>query len=149
MAGQANYLRNMLVDFLFRGQSATPPASVFVALCSTAPTAGAAGTELTGTGYARVEVPCTATDWLNTQGTTAAASNGTTGTTRNAAIVDFGAAGSNWGLVSHWELYDAATGGNRLVYGEIVDANGANAPRTVVTNDPVSFPASGLFVQFN
>lgn len=147
-AGFSNTWRNLLVDALLRGEAITMPTTVFVALCSTAPTASAAGTELTGTGYVRQEIPCTLTDWSGTNGASSTAvSTGTTGTARNLAKVDYGDAGSNWGLAAYWELWSAETGGTRIAYGDIVNTDGIPAPRTIVTNDPVAFPIGALSFQ--
>lgn len=55
--GKSDYLRNkqLLKDF---GQTDySPPSSYFVALFSVSPTSAGGGTELTYTGYARVEIP--------------------------------------------------------------------------------------------
>jgi len=146
MPGMTNYLRNKVVDWMHRGQSFSPPANTYVRLCSTAPSAAAAGTELTGTGYAAVAIASTTTAWAatNADGSTTNPSSGTNGTTSNNAVVDFGTAGSSWGTASHWELWHAATSGNRLFYGEIVDGGGTPAPRSIASGDPVSFPISAL-----
>lgn len=148
MSGMTNYLRNKIVDWFHRGQSFTPPATMYVRLCSTAPTAAAAGTELTGTGYAPEAITSSTTAWAatNADGSTANPSTGTNGTTSNNVIIDFGTAGGAWGTASHWELWDASSGGNRLLYGVIVDASGSPAPRSIAAGDPVSFPIGALRV---
>jgi len=148
MAGLTNLARNYLVDALMRQQAMVVPAEIWVALCSTQPTAGAAGTEFTGTGYGRVQLDPSLTNWSSTQNNTSV-SNGTTGTTKNLAMIDYGVAGSNWGLAGYWEFWDAETGGNRWLWGEITDGNGTPSPRSVVLNDPVSFPIGALSVQFS
>lgn len=145
MAGFSNYLRNKLIDFFHRGQAFTPPTSIFLALCSTQPNAASAGTELTGTGYARQEVLSAMTDWSGTQGSgTTTVSTGTSGITSNNNDIDFGTAGSAWGTAAYWEMYDAVTGGNRLLFGTIVDGAGTFTPRPIANGDPVSFPAAAL-----
>lgn len=148
MAGMTNYLRNKVVDWLHRGQAFTPPTTMYVRLCSTAPSAAAAGTELTGTGYAAEAIASTSAAWAatNADGSTTVPSSGTNGTTSNNGVIDFGTAGSSWGTASHWELWDAATSGNRLFYGEIVDGAGTPAPRSISSGDPVSFSVSALRV---
>lgn len=146
MAGFSNYLRNKLVDWFHRGDSFTPPTTVYIALVTTTPTASTAGTEATGTGYARQSVASSTSAWAatNADGSTTDPSTGTTGTTSNNAIINFGTAGASWGTVTYWEMYDASTSGNRLMYGQIVDSGGAAAPRTIASGDPVSFPISAL-----
>lgn len=146
MPGMSNYLRNKIVDWFHRGVAYTPPATVYVALCSTAPTPSAAGTELSGTGYARQAVASSTAAWAATNGagTTTNPSSGTTGTTSNNAAIDFGNAGAAWGTAAYWETYDASSGGNRLTYGTIVDGAGTPSPRVINNGDPVKFPAGSL-----
>lgn len=147
MAGMTNYLRNKILDWFHRGESFTPPASVWITLVSTTPSAATAGTELTGTGYARQEIESTLTAWAGTHGPgTDDVSSGTSGITSNNEIIDFGTAGSVWGVTTHWELYDASSGGNRLMYGSIVDVSGVPVSRSINSGDPVSFPTSALTV---
>lgn len=147
MSSMSNYLRNKLIDWFLRQEAFSPPATVYVALCTSAPTAAAAGTEVStsGTGYAREAVTSSLANWAGTQAAlSTTASSGTTGETSNNSAIDFGTATITWGTVSHWEIYDAATSGNRLIFGTIVDGVGSPSPRTIVAADPVSFPASAL-----
>jgi hypothetical protein len=146
MAGFSNYLRNKLVDWYHRGQAFTPPATLYIRLCSTTSSAAVAGTELTGSGYAPVSIASTSVAWASTNADTSTTtpSTGTTGTTSNNAVVNFGTAGAAWGTASHWEAWDAASGGNRHFFGEITDATGTPAPRSIASGDPVSFPISAL-----
>lgn len=146
MPGLTDFARNKLHDFMLRGKSLVPPSTLYVRLCSTAPTPAAAGTAIGGTGYTPQPINSTTTAWsaTNADGSTADPSTGTSGTGSNNAIINFGTAGSNWGTASHWELWDAASGGNRWFFGEIVDGAGNPAPRAIVTGDPVSIPAAGL-----
>lgn len=147
MAGMSNWLRNKIVDFVDRAIPWTPPATTYIALCSSAPSPGTAGTELTGTGYARIAVAKSAANMAATNGATLTTnpSTGTTGTTSNNSIIDWGTAGAGgWGTASHWEEYDAITGGNRMSYGTIVDGSDVAAPRSIAAGDPVSFPISAL-----
>ena len=147
--GSTNYLKNLLIDFLFRAQSTSPAATLYVALATTTPTAAASGAEVTASDYARVAVTSALASWAGTQGdTTTAVSSGTTGKTSNNAIIDFGTASSSWGTITYWEIYDASTAGNRLLYGPITDSSGNASPRSVVSGDPVSFPISALAISF-
>src|SRR5215470_2170817 len=100
-ANRINYLRGTAYPAV--------PANFYVALFTTTPTnAGTGGTEVSGTGYARQAVPGSTAGW--------AAASGTNPTqTSNAAIVNFGTAGSAWGTVVGFAIYDAVTGGN-LIY---------------------------------
>jgi hypothetical protein len=59
-------------------------------------------------------------------------SSGNTGTTRNSVAVTFPAPSANWGVVSHFAIYDAATTGNLLFWGALTASktinNGDAAP---------------------
>jgi len=57
MAGKSDYLENTILDLVYGGVAYTPPAILYVALFSVAPTDAGGGTELSGGGYARVAVP--------------------------------------------------------------------------------------------
>lgn len=152
MAGFTDYLRNKLVDWFHRAESFSPPDPIYIALCTTAPTAAAAGTEVSssGTSYARVAVASSLLNWAGTQSAlSTTVSSGTTGKTSNNSQISFGTATASWGTVSHWEAYDAASGGNRLFFGTIVDGAGSASPRTIATGDPVSFPASAVSITWS
>lgn len=145
MPGMTNYFRNKIVDHM-RGLPYSAPATAYVALVSTTPSAGSAGTPLSGTGYARAAIPLDAVSWANTQASGTGASTGTTGTTSNSIVVDFGTAGGAWGTATNFEVWDSLTGGNRLFWGEITDGAGTPTPRSIVLADPVSFPIGALQV---
>lgn len=93
------YSANMLLNLLLRGVTGTAPSSWYVALFVGDPMAD--GTEVSASGYARETVSFTAA--LN-------------GVVRNSAEVDFGTAGADWGAISHFAVFDAATDGNMLVH---------------------------------
>lgn len=145
--GMTNYLRNKLVDWFHRNIAYTPPATTYVRLVTSTPSVASAGTPVAFTGYAAVAIASTAAAWAatNADGSTLNPSSGTNGTTSNNAIIDYGVAGSAGSApVTHWEVWDEATGGNRLYWGEIVNAAGVLTPRSISNGDPVSFPASYL-----
>lgn len=147
MSGFSDYLRNKVIDWLQRGQTFVPPSTIYIALYTSAPSAAAAGTEIStsGTGYGRSSITSSLLNWAGTQAAlSTAVSSGTNGTTSNNSAISFGTATTSWGTISHWEAYDASTGGNRLFFGTIVDGTGAASPRSVAAGDPVSFPASAV-----
>ncbi|MBZ0250903.1 MAG: hypothetical protein K8F93_14710 [Burkholderiales bacterium] len=111
-----DYLENKLVDWLVRGQAFTAPATVYVGLLTGACSDSAAGTEVTGGSYARVAVTSSLANWAGTQSAgSTTASTGTGGTTSNNGAITFPAPTANWGVVTHFALYDAASSGNQLV----------------------------------
>lgn len=114
MASMTDSLENKLIDFLFRGQAYTPPATWYVGLLTAAPSDSAAGTEVVGNGYARVAVAASLANFAGTQSAgSTTASTGTSGTTSNNGTITFPApSGGNWGTVTHLGLYTLASGGD-------------------------------------
>lgn len=143
MAAKTNYLENKIIDWLFRGQAFTPPATMYFALFTVAPTEAGGGTEVSGGSYARVAVASTLANWAGTQGAgTTVASSGTGGSTSNNAVITFPAPTANWGTVVAVGVFDAASAGNLLLYGALSQSknvnNGDAAP---------SFPAAAFTYQ--
>jgi hypothetical protein len=101
--GWSDYLANKLIDHTLRNTAyTTPGTSLYVALYTVAPTASTAGTEASGTSYARVQV----TAWN-------AASNGLVDNTN---IITFPTAGGSWGTIAAGSVMDALTVGNLLFF---------------------------------
>ena len=155
MSAVSDKLENSFIDWFFRGQAlglngasaaaGTGPTHLFVGLLAASPTPSdsAVGTELTGAGYGRVDIPSTLANWAGTQGAgTTVASTGSSGTTSNNVAVQFGAPTANWGVATHFALFDALTGGNRLYYGALT------TPKTINNGDAApSFAAGALTIQ--
>lgn len=143
MAAKSNYLENKIIDWLFRGQTFTPPATLYVALFTVAPSDTGGGTEVTGGAYARVAVTSSLANWAGTQAAASTvASSGTGGTTSNNAAITFPAPTANWGSIVAFGIFDAVTAGNLLVYGTL------SAAKTVNNGDAApSFPAAALTYQ--
>ena len=93
----SNDLANKLANATVRNTSYTSPATVYVALYSTAPTAATSGTELSGSGYSRQAVTFGAP---------------TAGTVASNVAVTFGAATANWTAAVAIATVDASTSGN-------------------------------------
>lgn len=96
----SQYLANELLDHVLRNSSYTPPTTVYMSLHTTTCSKTAAGTELSGDGYARQAV-----EW------DAAA----TSATANTNDEEFTATG-NWGTVVSIAFWDALTNGNMLMF---------------------------------
>jgi hypothetical protein len=144
MAAMSDYLENKLIDQIFRAQAYTFPTTLYVGLLTAAPSDTGGGTEVTGNAYARASVASSLVNWAGTQAAASTvASSGTTGTTSNNGSISFPTPTAAWGLVTHFGIYDAATGGNLLFYGALT------IQKTINQGDTVLFPAATLSIQID
>lgn len=125
MAGVTTTFANRELDNYLGGPTLARPATVYIQLCTSAPSAAAAGTAV----LARVAVTNNSTNWPASS--SGSKSNGTT--------IAFGStAGATYSNVVGWEVWDALTGGNRSFYGAI-------SSTSISDRSAVNFPA-GSFV---
>lgn len=143
MGAKSDYLENKLIDAIFRGQTYTPPATLYIALLTAAPSDSGGGTEVSGGSYARVGVTASLANFAGTQSAgSTTASSGTGGTTSNNGAITFPAPTANWGVVTHWAIYDAASAGNLLYHAALT------TQKTVNNGDAgPAFAAAALTVQ--
>lgn len=125
MAGsKTDTLEARVIDHLFKG-AATPAltalSTVYVALHTAVPSDPSAGTEVTGSSYARVAVA--AAGWTRTGSSIS-----------NNAEVAFPAVTSTPYTVVGWMLYDASTSGNALYWGDTTSTvmNVGDVPRFAI-----------------
>lgn len=129
MAGsKSNYLENKLLDAVLGGPAFSLPATVYVALSTSAYSDASTGSSMaevssSGTGYARVAITNNATNWP-------AAANGVK---QNGATITFPLASGNWGTVVAFYICDASSAGNVLYGGDL------SASRSIATGDTASF----------
>jgi hypothetical protein len=143
MSAMSDYLENKLVDHLFRAQTLSAPATLHIGLLTSAPSDSGGGTEVSGNNYARVAVTSSLANWAGTQSAASTtASSGSGGQTSNNAAITFPTPSGNWGTVSHFGIFDAASGGNLLFHGALTIA------KTINQSDTVSFPAASLTITF-
>lgn len=133
MAGKSDYLENKMIDTVLRGQTWTAPTNTYVALFTAAPTDAGGGTEVTGGSYARVTVSGALASWAGTQSAgSTSASSGTGGQTSNNAAITFPTPTANWGVCTHFGIFDASTSGNLLYWAALTTSktinNGDAAP---------------------
>jgi hypothetical protein len=129
----SNYLVKKWLDRAFNATAFTDPATVYLALFTSAPSASGGGTEVTGNGYARVAVAANSTNFPLT--------------TLGSGQISLGVAQSfpeatpaAWGTITHVGIFDASSAGNLLHYGALP------TPITISANDIFRFPvgATGL-----
>ena len=135
MSQMSNYLEVELRKHLFRTGSFTKPAALHVGLFTAAPSDAGGGTEVSGGSYARVARAPSDANWT--------APNATGGVTGNAAVIAFAAPTANWGTVTHFAIFDAASAGNLLVWGALTASrvinNGDAAPEFAIGALEVTF----------
>ena len=106
MSEASDYVENQILNCYLNQTNITAPTAIYVGLHTADPTDAGSGAEVSGNGYARVEI----TDKFdNASGTGGSVSS-------NADITGFTASGGNWGTVSHIGIYDASTSGNLLFH---------------------------------
>lgn len=138
MANLSDWLENKLNDHYLGNTPYTPPSNVYLGLYTSAPNDAGGGTEVpAGGNYAPLTIANNLTNWGN-------AGNRLK---RNQNELAFAVASAAWGLISHWVLRDAASGGNLLFWGRFEDDNGNPAPRQVNTNNQLFIAALGLKFQ--
>ena len=105
---KSNYLENKVVDHFLGTSSTSAPSNVYIGLFTSDPTDAGSGTELTigSNGYSRNVI------------TFNAASGGAA---TNSSAETFTASGGNWGTITHFGIFDAASSGNLLYHGALTD----------------------------
>lgn len=135
MSKMSDYLEGQLRAHIFRTASFTKPTALYISLHTADPTDAASGAEVSGGSYARVQRDPLDANWT--------APDATGGLTDNVAAITFPAPTANWGVVTHFAIWDAATLGNMLVHGQLT------TPKTINSGDAApSFAAGALDVTF-
>lgn len=126
MSNASDYLANKLLDHI-TGKAAYTAPTAYVAVSTANP--GDDGTTIAepgGGSYARVATA--AADW------NAAATRSIT----NAEPIEFPTATGDWGTITHFAVFDAASGGNMLFYGALGESRNTTSGKTL------RFPAGDL-----
>ena len=153
MSGMSNFLENKFIDWFFRAQAigitgasaaaGTGPATLYVGLFTVAPSDTGGGTEVTGNNYARASVTSSmeASGWAGTQSAgSTTASSGAGATTSNNGTITFPTPSGLWGTVVAFGIFDEASEGNLLWFGDITPN------KTINSGDAITFPAGSLTV---
>lgn len=129
MAGSfTDYMEAAVLNHLCK-EATFAAVTPYVALSTTTPNDdGTNFTEPSGNGYARVDA-------------TGKWPTATAGSIANDVAITFPAnTGSNWGTVTHFAIFDAATSGNMLAWGELT------TPRAITVGDTASFGIGALTI---
>ena len=126
----SNYVENLVINWLFRGQALTSPGVVYVSLHTADPGEDGTTGELTDTNYARTSAGATpSTAW----------DAPTNGVTSNNNVVTFPAlADAGTVVVTHYGFWDAATAGNYL------GGNALQSTKSLDQSDVPSFPVAAF-----
>lgn len=135
MSKMSNYLENELIKHVFRTGSFTKPSALYISLHTADPTDAAGGAEVSGGSYARVAHGPSDATWD--------ATSGTDGHTENTGTVTFPTPTAGWGTVTHFGIWDAASGGNLLIHGALTQS------KVINIGDTVSFADGALDVTFD
>lgn len=135
MSQMSDYLEVELRKHIFRTGSFTKPSALYVSLHTADPTDAGTGTEVSGGSYARVQRDPLDANWTG--------ASSTSGLTDNAAAITFPSPTANWGVVTHFAIWDASTSGNMICYGSLT------TPKTINNGDAApSFATGDLDITF-
>ncbi|HER20165.1 MAG TPA: hypothetical protein ENO14_03865 [Chromatiales bacterium] len=132
MSAFSDYLEGEIINATLRGGSYSG-GLVHVALFTTDPTDADTGAELSDSAYARQVAGDPASAGFDSPGATS-------GKTANSSTITFPAIADAQVTVTHWGIYDAATGGNLLYQAPLTNS------KTLDPSDVPSFPAGALTV---
>lgn len=121
-----NTLDMWLVQYIFGAVPLSPPANLYLGLSTTTPVQAKGAstpywnfTEPSGNGYSRAIIN-NATNNGNWHGAPSQPASGWQ--QNNATPISFPQASGSWGTVTYWGIWDAASGGNLLVFGALTTA---------------------------
>ena len=134
----SDYLEDKLLNHVFTGAPYTAPTTIYVGLHTTANTDAAAGTELSGNGYARQTIAFTVSGTDPTEAD-------------NDAAIEFAVATADWGNVTHAGVYDALTGGNLLAHAQLTDPSDFTTalPKNIENGDVFRISAGNLKIRLD
>lgn len=127
MSAMSDYLELKFLDHFLGTASTSAPAAVYISLHTADPTDAGSGAEVStsGTAYVRKAI------------TFGAASSGSAS---NDAAVEFDAATSSWGTITHIGIWDASSSGNLLFHAALTTS------KTIATNDIFKVAIGGVAI---
>lgn len=127
--GFGTALKNELLDDVFSAAGTAPLANHFIALSTAPPLDDGSGVvEPVGGAYARVTVVNNGANWPIA----------VAGVKSSGADFTFPAATADWGLITHWAIYDALVAGNFVCWGTL------QTSRTILNGDTFRFLTGDL-----
>lgn len=127
----SDYLESQILSWIAGTDMPAAPTSVFVALATAAPSEGSS----------TVAEPAVSDGYSRTQVTFGAVQvGGDTSSISNSADVEFGPATADWGAITHFAIFDAATGGTMLRHAPL------SAPVSINNGDSATFAVGALTI---
>lgn len=123
MSAASDYLENALLDHTLRNTAYASPTTVYLGLSTGSFGDDNSGTELSGNGYARQAITCSAAS---------------SGSITNSSQISFPTATGSWGTVSHVGVFDASSSGNLLFHGAL------SSSKAIESGDVLKIDASSL-----
>ena len=129
MAGSlSDFAENEILDHLLSAATYTPPATLYLAVFTAAPTDAGGGTEVTGGSYARLAVTNDATNFPAA----------VAGAKSNGVALTMVTASANWGTIVAYALFDASSAGNMIGWADLTSS-------VIINNgDTLRFAAGAL-----
>lgn len=128
MGALSTYAKGQIGEAVLRAASMPPVTGLWLALYTSDPGDGDAGTEVSGGSYARQAASFGA---------------GVDGLFKNDALITFPTASAGWGTVTHFGLGDLVAAGNLWLHGALT------APKLVETDDTVKVAIDALQVTWD
>lgn len=119
-----SYTDNKLIDHLLGSGTYSKPSGLYVALYVGDPASGGTEVSTSGSAYSRQSAAFTISG----------------GAASNTSQLQWSAATSSWGTITHVAIFDASTSGNRLVDAQL------STSKTIGTGDVLQIPAGDLDV---
>jgi len=127
MTALSDYAELKVLDLLFKNTAFTAP-NAYLGLFTSAPNDTGGGTEVSGNGYARVQI----------DNKMASASSGSISSNTN--ITFPAASGGAFGTITHIGIFDASTSGNLLAHGALT------ASKTISDGDTFQINSGSLTI---
>lgn len=113
MAGSlSDFSENEILDHLLGAATYTPPATLYLAVFTAAPTDAGGGTEVTGGSYARLAVTNDATNFPAA----------VAGAKSNGVALTMVTASASWGTIVAYALFDASSAGNMIGWADLTSS---------------------------
>ena len=128
----SDWLKAKLLEHVYGGTTYTPPATIYIALFTVAPTSAGGGTECSGGGYTRKAVTNNTTNFPAVTGTSTKTS------VLHVAQTMGPSSSPGWGTAVAWGYYDASSGGNFLGWADM------NNPQTINTGASATIAVDAL-----